>query len=212
MTDGVTNADGLFVIPCAAREVIARVTFVGYRTAWRRMRTERTTFENIDRMSKLNIMLSASLQIGPWEPRYSVGFSKQFIDGGDIGVTGRLEKPVWNFKLNNSLHLPLNLILGVNYRYTGRGCYDLYLSEGGSSLDLSLYRAFLKDRLTVRLNANDLFKKNYDRSTYQGRNVTFYRDNYSDHRCVVLTVRYSFNATKSKYKGTGAGNDEKSRL
>jgi hypothetical protein len=27
-----------------------------------------------------------------------------------------------------------------------------------------------------------------------------------------LTVRYKFNPTKSKYKGTGAGNDEKERM
>lgn len=33
----------------------------------------RMTFENIDRCSELNAMLSASLRIGPWEPRYSVG-------------------------------------------------------------------------------------------------------------------------------------------
>jgi len=31
-------------------------------------------------------------------------------------------------------------------------------------------------------------------------------------RSFVLTVTYNFNATKSKYKGTGAGNAEKSRL
>lgn len=34
---GVTNSDGLFVIPCAEKEVIARVSFVGYKTVWRRV-------------------------------------------------------------------------------------------------------------------------------------------------------------------------------
>jgi hypothetical protein len=28
----------------------------------------------------------------------------------------------------------------------------------------------------------------------------------------VATIRYKFNTTRSKYKGTGAGNDEKNRL
>ena len=31
-------------------------------------------------------------------------------------------------------------------------------------------------------------------------------------RSFALMVTYNFNATKSKYKGTGAGNAEKSRL
>ena len=31
-------------------------------------------------------------------------------------------------------------------------------------------------------------------------------------RSVGLTLRYKFNAAKSKYKGTGAGDSQKSRL
>ena len=31
-------------------------------------------------------------------------------------------------------------------------------------------------------------------------------------RSIALTLRYKFNATKSKYKGTGAGNSQKSRM
>jgi len=35
---------------------------------------------------------------------------------------------------------------------------------------------------------------------------------YSYTQCVGLTLSYNFNASRSKYKGTGAGNAEKSRL
>ncbi|MBQ6548424.1 MAG: hypothetical protein IJL82_00655 [Prevotella sp.] len=31
-------------------------------------------------------------------------------------------------------------------------------------------------------------------------------------QCVGLTLSYSFNVSGSKYKGSGAGNDEKNRL
>ena len=34
----------------------------------------------------------------------------------------------------------------------------------------------------------------------------------NDSRCVTLSLRYRFNVTPSKYKGTGAGNAEKNRL
>ena len=35
---------------------------------------------------------------------------------------------------------------------------------------------------------------------------------WSDSREIVLTLRYKFNISRSKYKGTGAGNAEKNRL
>lgn len=35
---------------------------------------------------------------------------------------------------------------------------------------------------------------------------------WSDSRSFSLTVRYKFNAVKSKYKGTGAGQDVKARF
>ena len=38
------------------------------------------------------------------------------------------------------------------------------------------------------------------------------QDIYSYTQCVGVTLSYNFNATRSKYKGTGAGNDEKDRL
>ena len=34
----------------------------------------------------------------------------------------------------------------------------------------------------------------------------------NDSRQLEITVRYKFNATQSKYKGTGAGREERSRL
>ena len=38
------------------------------------------------------------------------------------------------------------------------------------------------------------------------------QDVYTYTQCVGLTLSYNFNVTRSKYKGTGAGHDEKSRL
>jgi hypothetical protein len=40
----------------------------------------------------------------------------------------------------------------------------------------------------------------------------FYLDKRTDNRSLRLTIRYNFNPARSKYKGTGAGNAEKSRL
>ena len=38
------------------------------------------------------------------------------------------------------------------------------------------------------------------------------RSYYAYEQCVGITLSYKFNATHSKYKGSGAGNEERSRL
>ena len=45
-----------------------------------------------------------------------------------------------------------------------------------------------------------------------GTGANLNKDCYNYDRTIGLTITYNFNSTKSKYKGTGAGNDEKSRL
>ncbi len=46
---------------------------------------------------------------------------------------------------------------------------------------------------------------------YYNRASSLQINNY-DSRKVMLTVRYKFNATRNKYKGSGAGESEKERL
>ena len=45
-----------------------------------------------------------------------------------------------------------------------------------------------------------------------GNNVDLWKDCYNYERRVGITLTYNFNVSHSKYKGTGAGNDEKRRL
>ena len=73
-------------------------------------------------------------------------------------------------------------------------------------------KQFCNKAWTVNLFVNDLLKTNEVKSyTYADRvNLSKYGYEYS--RRVSLTVTYNFNASQSKYKGTGAGNAERGRL
>ena len=42
--------------------------------------------------------------------------------------------------------------------------------------------------------------------------LTLWQHRTNETRYAEVTVRYHFNWTRSKYKGTGAGNQEKNRL
>ena len=79
--------------------------------------------------------------------------------------------------------------------------------------DLSLQKSFLDDNLNIRLDAlNMLDSYKRDFIMYVSDMQTMRMDEKSTHCSFKLTLRYKFNATKSKYKGTGAGESQKSRM
>ena len=78
--------------------------------------------------------------------------------------------------------------------------------------DLSLYKAFFHDRLSVKLAVNDVFASMRQKIKIFSDIHQFYLDKRTDNRNLKLTIRYNFNPARSKYKGTGAGNDVKNRL
>lgn len=79
-------------------------------------------------------------------------------------------------------------------------------------MSLSLRKSFSNDRLVLHLNMSDLLNSDRERWTLSGYGVVIDKDCNNYARAVSLTVTYNFNARRSKYKGTGAGNAEKSRL
>lgn len=84
---------------------------------------------------------------------------------------------------------------------------------GVNSLNVSagLYKSFFKNRLSFQLQASNLLEKDdIDCTIYNGIKTT--TDYITNFRQISLTVRYKFNTTKSKYKGTGAGDSQKSRM
>ena len=80
------------------------------------------------------------------------------------------------------------------------------------AVDVSLSKSFLKDCLTLRLGGTDLF---HTQKKGELATQSLWRLNILVHttsRQFVLTVTYKFNNSRSKYKGTGAGQAEKNRL
>ena len=73
-------------------------------------------------------------------------------------------------------------------------------------------KSFLNDALSVEIGVVDIFYKT--RNDIRLSTETGFLDIHkkSDSREFTLTVKYRFNPAKSKYKGTGAGNDERARM
>lgn len=170
------------------------------------------TFNNFDKTEEINAQIGVSPKIGFWQPMYSINIGKQFLDADKLQISEQLNRPVVRFKLNNSFSLPHSFTLRVDFYYVTKGNSETYLYKSYSNLSLGLTKSFYKDKLRVILSASDILKGDYSKSIFYGSNMQTSRNNYSDARKVTVSFRYFFNKAKDKYKGTGAGADEKRRL
>jgi len=167
---------------------------------------------NIKHASAVTFMLAGSKTIGPWTPGYSVDMIGTWRDYSQFGVSDHYFRPIWIFGLKNHFRLPWKLSLRVDFTQQTRGYNDNRELHSLNNLSMQLNRKFLKDRLSVILRVNDIFHSDMTESSIDYRISNSYLRNYGDTRYVRLDLIYRFNVTSSKYRGRGAGNDEKARF
>ncbi len=169
-------------------------------------------YENVDKIQKLKFYLGATPVIGPWHMDYTVGLLNQFFDAQKYGSDYNANRPSLYLDFDNTLVLPHNWTIRLDYTYQSRNYSELGVQNAWSSLDCSIAKSFLRKSLVVRLEANDLLLGQNESWQYKGAYTHFTRTGIDNTRSIGINITYNFNATKSKYKGTGAGNAEKSRL
>lgn len=86
------------------------------------------------------------------------------------------------------------------------------MNKISTPLNISLTKTFLRNTLSIQLAAKDIFNARRDGNTIYSKNIHFYIGNTYDSRHISFTIKYNFNTVHNKYKGTGAGNEERQRL
>ena len=167
---------------------------------------------NIPRRMRFHMLLTFAHRIRCWQPRYSIGLSKQILNLSEQGIDSPLGKPYWMFKFYNTFHLSKSFWLELKYGCFTTGNELTMYNKASHILSVLAYKYFLKDKLSVRLKINDILKTHHNKNIYQGINMMINRTAYLDTRSITLTFAYRFNTADSKYKGTGAGKREKKRL
>ena len=160
-----------------------------------------------------NVTSTLNLQptFGIWHPMLSAMVEKQWFELETRD--GRyLNKPVAMFRFNNTFDTKWAMF-SVMMTYITKGYEENhYIYKPMLNTDLSIYKGFMKDCLTLQLYVNDVFGTNDSHiiGKYGKLKETIF-DEFSTSK-ISLTVRYKFNTTRSKYKGTGAGNSQKNRM
>lgn len=170
------------------------------------------TSDNFHKIEALNAGLVLSPKFGIWEPTLSSQMQKQYLNIESMGIQKHLNKPIFATRLDNNFRLGKTLTANVSAFYSSKGNTGILLMKANKGVSLSLNKTFMDERLTLFLRVNDVFASQRSSFIIYGDHMTFDKWNYSDTRNVRFTVRYKFNTTRSKYRGTGAANDEMNRL
>ncbi|SEA62416.1 Outer membrane receptor proteins, mostly Fe transport [Prevotella sp. tc2-28] len=168
--------------------------------------------DNARSYDNLSLMVSVAPTFGKYHPQLMVATQMQNLEVQYRGETKKMNSPMTIVRFNNAINLPFDSWLNADFSWRSAGdTENIHLAQSWQ-FDISLYKAFWNDRLTVKLACTDLFGSIRQKATIYSDIREIYLDKRLDTRNLELTVRYNFNPAKSKYRGQGAGNDVKSRF
>ena len=178
---------------------------------------------NIDTPFRMLVVYSMiNHTIGPWTMSYTLGIQKQWLTinapdprtSSGIRETKFNDKPIGVMQLNNTFRLNGGWQLELGGLMQTKGyTQNIYMRDAFFNLTAAVQKTLLKDNsLVLRIEGNDLThtaKTNVD-SDFGSHTIS--QNNMMDTQRVKFSLRYTFNAAQSKYRGTGAGTDQKSRM
>lgn len=171
------------------------------------------TMASITHTRQYGAALSLTPKIGLWQPNFQADIDWYDADARCLGITKHWNEPRLTLSLNNFFTFNHGWMLRLygTYQFYSRSSYAIKRPVG--YVDLRVVKTFFKDKsLKLALNVKDAFNTRYYPFTGYGDRTYSSSDNHRDYRRVELNLAYTFNATKSKYRGRGAGQSEKQRL
>jgi len=177
------------------------------------------TRKNYDHADWLTITLGAqkNIKLGhevTWTPQYNISLMKPWLKAEFLGKQKSFNQPMLSLQLGNIVSFPYDWLVQADFNMHTHGNSGANANFDCTNpiFSLSVSKDFFKRRLNIKLSGNDLFNGAINRFTLYSNRMMFRKMEDNDSRCVTLSLRYRFNVTPSKYKGTGAGNAEKNRL
>ena len=156
--------------------------------------------------------VSVNPTISSWSPRFGASIEKQWLTIRYDSFEFNCNKPMVQLEFGNTFNLGKRFTFNADYTYINCGFWRDFMGVSPShKVDVSIRKSFLNDALTVELRGHDLLQAKDDIFT-QTNVFSILQYNIRDTRKASLTIRYRFNSTRSKYKGTGAGEQQKSRM
>ena len=174
---------------------------------------------NLDKpVNTLSAYLAVTPRIGIWSVNATAGIEKQdlYIDVTGPSGTYRVycDKPRYTLNAFNTFTLKHGWKFDINLMYRSSGySYNFYNDTYNLRLGIVAQKSLLKNNaLTIRCAVLDCLQRNrVNESGDLGYNQFRQCNRFSTHK-LLLSLVYRLNATRSKYKGTGAGKEAQARM
>lgn len=179
----------------------------------------------------LATFLSATPTWGCYSPNWTAGMQKFFnkftladprvspsITGRDGEGPGertvRYTKPIFFFDCNNTFRFKHSWQIECCANIMTPGdVMNFRLTNTSFNLAFVVQKCWLKnDALCLRASITDIFQRTNQNIEMDCGYYTLNQHSSSNNHRLYVSLRYTFNAQKSKYKGTGAGKDAAGRM
>ena len=162
---------------------------------------------NFDGYKSYYASLVLSPKLGFYSPTLTFSYWQQNFD-----TQAKLNKPEWQINFRNWFTIDKTIKAMLYLHYSTSYDYGFNHNAHEFNINARVQKTFLDGNLTAALFANDIFRNLRERWTGYYPVTTMSKDAYVYTQYVGVSLSYNLNTTRSKYKGTGAGNDEKNRL
>ena len=168
-----------------------------------------------EQYNRLTIVPSLRPVIGCWHPTWTLtaifqNYKTPCADGSVL----TLSRPFFSIYWNNDIELSKTLRLNGSMRWNSKGDYDnfrvnraVFNTSVGVQYDINLRQL---GTLTADVRCYDIFNSSSSKMTVYGiRELTSYNP---ARRTFMLDLTWKFNEARSKYRGSGAGAQQKARM
>ncbi len=168
---------------------------------------------NLNHRHYLSAFIGAQFKLGIWQSRVNAGVTKQWLSLPVNGEPMKMETPGFILQWQNAIMLPMGIWLNVDAQLITRTWENnIRLSNNPWYVNAKIYKGLLNDSLGITLEAKDIFDSAKKDAWLCNDAVQIVQKNFSPGRSIMLSLQYRFNTTRDRYRGTGAGNSEKTRF
>ena len=174
-----------------------------------------------DPVRNLAIFLSANPTWGVYSPSWTIGgqkFWNTMTYDDPRSATGKTDvtftKPIFFFDIYNTFRFKHSWQLEANANIQTKGdVLNFRILSPSYNVSFVVQKCWFKNEaLCLRASISDVFQRSVQDMAHDcGFFYTVQKTRSRSHR-LDISIRYTFNAQKSKYKGTGAGQAERQRM
>ncbi len=165
-------------------------------------------WDNLATQKVLSFSVSAPVQVAKWWNAYFNGNFNHTDNQADYGDGAVVDVQAFSYSIfqQHTFDLPKGFKLELSGWYSGPGVWGgVFVYDPSYSIDLGVQKKFLKDKLTVRLSANDIFYQSWWSGVSKFDGMVSEGSGKWDSRRVGASLSYRFgnDNVKSRQRQTG---------